>query len=203
MHTVGSASPWLFRYDYSRLIDFCLWVLEKDGLQVSPFDAHLPGDNSLRQAGLQASEWLEWLKEVVNLHEQQRQVVLQKHMLGGQGSLPSEILMASDPPSIWRGNAQVKQHLQELWTQYQPVSSTRRKWLRALTTQIRSAGQQLWHDLQLYQTRLPALMVYFVEYPQQVLLPIPPISIIMTVVNGSMSGEDFRRQILQTVKNGL
>lgn len=198
MQTTGSESSWLFRYDYSPMIDFCFWILEKDGLKVPPFNAHLSGDDTLRQVGLQASSWVEWLKEVVNAHEHQRQA-----LQSNQGLLPQGMQIMSDPSSVWRGNAAVKHRLQELWTQYQPLMSSRRKWLRPLTTQIRTTGQQLWHDLQPYHTKIPSLTIFFVEYPQQVILPVPPVSIIMTVVNGSMNNEDFYQQITQTVRTSL
>ncbi|GAQ00062.1 hypothetical protein [Leptolyngbya sp. NIES-2104] len=39
------------------VIDFCVWVLEKDGLQVPPFDRHPDGDGSLSSRGLMAEAW--------------------------------------------------------------------------------------------------------------------------------------------------
>ena len=38
-------------------IDFCVWVLEKDGLRVAPFDQHPDGDGSLRSRGMTAEAW--------------------------------------------------------------------------------------------------------------------------------------------------
>lgn len=51
-------------------IDFCVWVLEQDGLRVSPFDQHPDGDGSLRARGMTAETWLDWTKKTALLLDQ-------------------------------------------------------------------------------------------------------------------------------------
>lgn len=46
------------------MVDFCVWVLEIDGLKVAPFDQHPDGDGSLRAAGLTAHDWQSWLRQI-------------------------------------------------------------------------------------------------------------------------------------------
>lgn len=46
------------------MVDFCVWVLEVDGLKVAPFDQHADGDCSLRTAGLTAQDWQAWLRRI-------------------------------------------------------------------------------------------------------------------------------------------
>jgi len=51
-------------------IDFCVWVLEQDGLQVPPFDCHPDGDGSLRTRGMTAETWLDWTRKTALLLDQ-------------------------------------------------------------------------------------------------------------------------------------
>jgi hypothetical protein len=202
MHLKETEIPWLLHYNFDSMIDFCLWALTKDGMHVPPFDAHSPGDRSLNSAGMQAQEWLEWLVGVVHFQQQQKQVTSQpsQNLIGIAHPAMS---VTFEPSDIWRGNPRVKLRLHELWELYQPLMSSRKKWMRSLAAQLRSAGQQLWHDLQPYHTHIPSLTVYFVAYPKQIALPVPPTSIIMTIADGSMDGEKFRQQVLQIVEKSL
>ena len=51
-------------------VDFCIWVLEVDGLQVPEFDKHHPGNGVLRASGMDAESWQFWVKRVVLLSDQ-------------------------------------------------------------------------------------------------------------------------------------
>lgn len=53
-------------------IDFCVWVLEQDGLRVPPFDQHPDGDGSLRSRGMTAEAWRAWIKRTALLIDQRR-----------------------------------------------------------------------------------------------------------------------------------
>jgi hypothetical protein len=197
MHINNVEHPWLLRYDFDSMIDFCLWALTRDGMHISPFTAHPPGDRSLSLRGMQAQEWLEWIMSIVRLREQQEKVTPPSLQRG-----PSYPQLPSDPSDLWRGNSEVKQHLHELWEEYRPLSSSRRKWLPSLARNLTltDTNRQLWNDLQPYHTRIPSLTIYFVAYPQQVALSVAPASIIVTVVNSSVDSESFRQQILKTVE---
>lgn len=61
--------PSLFEVTYGTndAIDFCIWVLEQDGLQVPPFDQHLEGDGTLRSLLLSATDWQQWVTKVAVL----------------------------------------------------------------------------------------------------------------------------------------
>ncbi len=58
-------SPWSLHADLPPGINFCIWVLQRDGLAVPPFDRHPPGDGSLQALGLNAGLWLSWFTETV------------------------------------------------------------------------------------------------------------------------------------------
>lgn len=61
--------PPLFEVTYGTndAIDFCIWVLEQDGLQVPPFDQHPEGDRALRSLLLSATDWQQWVTKVAVL----------------------------------------------------------------------------------------------------------------------------------------
>lgn len=54
-------------YGTNNAIDFCIWVLEQDGLQVPPFDQHPNGDGTLRALGMSATDWQQWVTKVAVL----------------------------------------------------------------------------------------------------------------------------------------
>ncbi|MDV3347973.1 hypothetical protein D0962_33950 [Leptolyngbyaceae cyanobacterium CCMR0082] len=53
----------------SPAVDFCIWVLEIDGLNVAPFDKHSDGNGSLRETGMTCHSWQSWLNEIVVLRD--------------------------------------------------------------------------------------------------------------------------------------
>jgi len=65
MINLGTKKPWCFNNGNNPNIDFCIWVLEKDGLRVSPFDVHPLGNGELQKAGMDAISWQNWLVKVV------------------------------------------------------------------------------------------------------------------------------------------
>jgi len=64
--------PFFLTLGMGSAIDFCVWVLEKDGLRVSPFDQHPDGDHSLRSRGLTAEAWQGWIMRTALLCDQRR-----------------------------------------------------------------------------------------------------------------------------------
>ena len=58
---------WALHLGFSSTVDFCVWVLERDGLQVHPFDRHPDGNRELREIGMTVELWQSWLKKIVLL----------------------------------------------------------------------------------------------------------------------------------------
>jgi hypothetical protein len=54
-------------YETNDAINFCIWVLEQDGLQVPPFDQHPDGDGTLRSLLLSATDWQQWVTKIAVL----------------------------------------------------------------------------------------------------------------------------------------
>jgi len=200
MHQVGTENSWSFSHSFEMTVDFCVWVLEKDGLQVPPFDAHPEGDGTLRSVGLQAQEWRSWIAQVVQLQYRECQV-LSRELKVGVDPTPFFLAGAHNPPTSWSGNVGVGKHLDELWKQYKPLSNMRREWVPSLAKQWVPVMHQLWNDLQPYHACFPALTIYLVKYPQQVEYIIPPISVILTIVDDLPDGETFRLQVLHVAES--
>ncbi len=185
-------------------VDFCIWVLEVDGLRVPPFDSHADGDGSLRTAGLDASEWQSWLIRIVNLQDEQRQRLQQgskEDPLQTHKDLPKRLIAeAHHPAAAWQGNAAVGNRLATLWDQYGPLSNDRRSWEYKLTRQLHKAEsgakKRLYDELQPYASRIPTLTIHFVHYSQPLDYLVPPVSVIMTIQEGQPDAAEFRTRIL-------
>jgi hypothetical protein len=181
------------------MVDFCIWVLEVDGLHVPPFDQHPEGDGSLRAAGLDAEAWQSWLTRVVNLqYEQQR---TRKGPLNQQVDWQSVLTSeAYNPPRAWIGTATVGNRLAELWTQYGPLSNERNKAEARLARKRQQVEtdrrMNLWRDLSPYHSRIPTLIVHMVQYEQPINYLVPPVSVVMTYAGGQPGAAEFRERLL-------
>jgi hypothetical protein len=66
MRLLHSRNAWHYRQGSDPAVDFCLWVLQVDGLHVPPFDQHPDGDGSLRALGLTEDSWQTWFLRVLD-----------------------------------------------------------------------------------------------------------------------------------------
>ena len=57
------------RIGSSHYIEFALWILVQDGLQVSPFDKHTGGHKVLQSLGMTPIHWNDWLRRLVIKHD--------------------------------------------------------------------------------------------------------------------------------------
>jgi hypothetical protein len=62
---ISTVQPWSLNSGFNPNVGFCVWVLQVDGLQVSPFHHHLNGSQILQQVGLNAQTWFAWLTQIV------------------------------------------------------------------------------------------------------------------------------------------
>ncbi len=199
MRLLHSRSSWTFSGGFDMMVDFCIWVLEVDGLHVPPFDQHPEGDGSLRAAGLDAQGWQSWLMRVVNLqYEQQR---TRKGPLNQQADWQSVLISeAYNPPRAWIGTATVGNRLAELWNQYGPLSNERNKAEARLARKRQQVEtdrhMNLWRDLSPYHSRIPTLVIHMVHYEKPINYLIPPVSVIMTYADGQPDAVEFRERIL-------
>jgi hypothetical protein len=92
-NTGGQDCQWSLEVGFDLNSDFCVWVLEEDGMRVSPFNSHVGGTNSLRSVGMREVDWQSWFSKVVLL--QDSRLLLgdpqrQQHALSQPFSSPTE-----------------------------------------------------------------------------------------------------------------
>jgi hypothetical protein len=170
MNTPGYT--WSVSLGPNPYLDFCVWVLERDGLRVAPFDRHDDGDGSLRAAGMTAAAWRAWLGRVdAAEREFNRQ-------LGGDTWPPRP-----KPAALWEGVAAVSDHVAELAAEYDDLFNERKDASMHLERTHRADGDRsFWHALVRFDQLLPPLKVAFVAYPAPARLVIPPATIVLAAV---------------------
>jgi hypothetical protein len=67
--TINPEVDWRIDHGFNNSVDFCIWVLEIDGLRVPPFDQHPEGNRILQNVGVNADSWRQWLSTVVALQD--------------------------------------------------------------------------------------------------------------------------------------
>lgn len=208
MHLLHSRNSWSYRIDFDIMVDFCIWILQVDGLHIPPFDQHPDGDGSLRAAGLTGEDWQAWLLQALHQQDEFKQS-LQQHVPGGDPLHPLKDLSSRRlpepryPPSAWSGRDAVRERLVELWEQYGPVSNQRKRqepaFARALRKEEHQSGKRLYDELRPYHTRIPPLSIYLVAYEQPLDYLVPPAALLMTLQEGQPEPEEFRERVLAAV----
>ena len=171
MHPLGYT--WNVSIGPNPWIDFCVWVLERDGLRVAPFDRHVDGDGSLRAAGMTPEAWQAWLGRVnAAVREFSRR-------LGGDDWPPWP-----EPVALWQEAPAVGVRLAELETEYEDVENDRKDASKHLWWPQDGPYQDepSWEALAPFDTRLPPLTVYYVAYPGPARLVGPPATIRLAAV---------------------
>lgn len=94
MHLLHSRNSWHYRQGSDPTVNFCLWVLQVDGLYVPPFDEHPDGDGSLRALGLTTDDWQTWFLRVLDPTQREHDVeqLRQLHL--------AEYLKISNEPDV-------------------------------------------------------------------------------------------------------
>ncbi len=190
MFSLKTADRWSCGYSFSMQIDFCIWVLESDGLHVSPFDLHQDGDGKLRARGLDAVSWRSWVKNIVSLEQETRIAEL-------QGRDADEFFFKfTHPSSVWQGEPAIEDLLTELWLRYLSVSGLREEHAN-FTKSLNGLEEanvlgKVWRDLKPYHKRISGIHIYLVDYSWAVQDILPPTSAIQGV------GIDFNASTFRT-----
>src|SRR5256885_2160915 len=138
---------WTFSIGGDPDINFCVWVLLRDGLRVHPFDAHQDGDRGLRAVGLTEANWREWFESTVSRathwqdsrradptairSEDDERIDLSELMYGDEPPTPDEIseareaLLARTAAGRWPSQDQVRVELLRRWPPYMRNSRER------------------------------------------------------------------------------
>jgi hypothetical protein len=195
MFQQGTGNTWHWSCDVNPGVNFCVWVLQADGLRIPPFDRHPDGDGSLRAVGLTAATWRSWLAGVLKCRRQ----------LSASPFPPPPGLVESvvAPASVWGGDPAIGARLAELWPGYaaQADAWKRHYALEADPTRLTPAAhRRLWRDLAPYRGRLPPLSFFLVEYPQVVLDVLPPDAALIGTGGGRLDPSAYAAAVLRTAE---
>ena len=199
MFLVGLSDRWSWEEDAFSPVAFCVRALVQDGLRVPPFDRHADGDGGLRALGLDASVWLEWLTAVLRQWQTLAEVARALAADGDREQLHATAMSAGEvlrvPGSFCPGSDELLDRLNELWVAWAPSGEAWRSRMSDIGSRIGSGRQQraLWKALLPYHDRLATLSVFLVDYPEPVVMPLPPTSCLIAPVDGP---EAYGRQVI-------
>ncbi|GCE21494.1 hypothetical protein [Dictyobacter kobayashii] len=177
MHFV-STTRWTLNWSFDPTVDFCLWLLEHDGLQVPPFTAHPITTSSVPEGQLTADEWKNWLVAVVN--------ALDTIFEAGPAR--------RWPPQIWQGNAAEGERLAQLWQKsYPSVQSAREQ-----RSTKRHGIQGLYEELEPYRGYIPnQLRIELIDYPVPISWLCTPTTLLLSTAYNSLSDAEIKALICQ------
>lgn len=195
----GSSDHWYWSEDAFPPVSFCVRALVLDGLAVPPFNRHADGDGALRQLGLDAEVWREWVASVLRQH-----ATIGEHgrALGtpdARGPLRERARAAAEvlrlPGSFCPGPVELREHLDDLFTDYAPAGEDWKRRMSGVPRLHGSPRQQraLWKALTRFHDRPAPLSVFLVEYTEPVVMPLPPAT---CLIAPEQDPEGYGRQMI-------
>jgi hypothetical protein len=187
-----SGRSWHYSFGFRPDLDFCFWVLERDGLQVPPFDRHPDGDGSLRAAGLDAALWWVWIERTLAAHEDRREYL----KAVARQEVDREPPRSLGPAALWNGAPAVGQRLMALAEEFDEISNERAAIKLGLVETHNACDAQLWRDLAPYRRTLPPVQIAAIGYPGPVPAVVPPDTILLAVGNWAPTPAELTAAIL-------
>jgi hypothetical protein len=230
MRLLHSRNSWSYSQGSHPTVDFCLWVLEVDGLHVPPFDQHPDGDGSLRALGLTEDSWQTWFLRVLDPVQRKRdeEELRQLHMaeylkVSGEPDMEhltrrmqaEQLKISTEPPlpppskmypfqASWKGSVAIKNKLIELEEQFVQADEQRNRWRkeveRALHLAERKAATRLYDELKPYHNRIPPLNICFVAYESPLDYLVTPATLLITAQEGQPGPQEFRERVIAAVE---
>lgn len=192
---LGSSDQWHWSSDTFPPVAFCVRALVLDGLRVPPFNRHPDGDGRLRDLGLDAETWGEWLGAVLGQHATIDELARTPGTPASRGPMLAAAEVLRTPGSFCPGPVELQRRLDELFVDYGPSGEA---WKRRMSDspRLHGSGRQqraLWNGLVPFHDRLATLMVFIVEYVEPVMMPLPPNT---CLIAPGADPEEFGRQVL-------
>jgi hypothetical protein len=190
----------------SLAVGFAIWVLQRDGLRVPPFDVHADGDGQLRSIGLDGPTWSTWVAEIVTAELGLGQAVLAHHFATISDDARRKITRMQErasPIECWGGSSQIGNALEGLWDAYHPIGEA---WARTLTSVARNSRistaqeRRLQHQLEQLGGVLPTLHIYLADYVDVVALALPPASCVVGVGPRDAEGRKFVDEVTRAAR---
>lgn len=222
MFVVGGDS-WTVGTGHDPAADFCVWVLERDGLRAPPFDRHPGGDGRLRAAGMDADSWRAWLAAAVAARRERGRLMA--------ASWPPEFdaLRRLEPEAVWPGNAAVGALLRQLapvyWREFHndrsdaalagtPAGAARDRAIAGAMERLREADdggagpvgtgpprepldRTLWDALLPFRDAIPgSLGIALVAYPGPLRLALPPSTLVLGALGWRPDRAAYVREVV-------
>lgn len=189
-------NTWSWTVTFKLTIDFAIWVLEQDGLQVPPFTKYPKelGNGKLQSKGLTADKWLHWLH---NLVEGNLEGELATKLATQERNLPE-----LQPYKYFQGSQEIQDELENLWKLYLPLSNARRYSETHLQSQISDTPlslRKLWNAANDAAGDLPPLEIILIGYPIYVEYVIAPSAVILATGGNRLLNEDFQDFLLRVI----
>lgn len=157
--------------------------------------------------------------------EEFRQTLLTSLRQINMDLLPAFAAQPFLPFDFWNGNPDVSKRLGELWEEYTHTQNqrdvharkSRQEHLNGEWELVSPPGDphprhvrktpegevqifDLWRALEPYQARLDGLIIYYMGYPQQIDYLVPPLSVVMTLVDGKLDYKDIIPRAMQAAE---
>ncbi|MCC7021606.1 MAG: hypothetical protein IT338_02195 [Thermomicrobiales bacterium] len=184
-------AAWSFSLGTDPDVDFCVWVLQRDGLRVPPFDRHPDGDGTLRAAGLPPALWEAWFHRNIAAIDERRALLV----AGRRQPTDFARLRALQPSALWSGDPAAGQRLATLADIYEDVMNERKEPGGVAELTLRDDAH-LWDALAPYRRRLPPLRILFLDYPGPLRLVVPPRTIVIGVADWQPDREALSSEVL-------
>jgi len=185
----------LVRLHHALPIDFCVWILQRDGLQVAPYLRHAATVGPLQRVGLSAARWRDWFDAVI-AHQHQFDTALQQ----AAQPLDAALFDQLNPSGILAGQGDLPAMLDALWHTYiqQGDMHQQAKRQRAAGYQpaLRNILQQL-HDL--HPPSGTSITLYAVTYPADTLHLHPPTSLVVSLQDDTVGSTVAHAQLLHSI----
>ncbi|HLO89436.1 MAG TPA: hypothetical protein VK203_31115 [Nostocaceae cyanobacterium] len=156
-----SKQSWSYDAYFNPHIDFCVWVLKKDGIRFAPFNQHPEGDGKLRDAGLKPEAWFTWFNKVVATQNPillspknvtEYQAMIERNLISLREAKAHINLKIDEASERARLESQMHQHVQ----QYQLAANQAAPFLKNSepptvwqgSATIKTLLWELWHDYQ-------------------------------------------------------
>jgi hypothetical protein len=197
-----SSDRWYWSADVFLPLAFCVWVLGRDGLVVPPFDQHPDGDHGLQERGLDPQSWREWVTALIaaraRMHELARATFADPGSPSDRHALAVLGEALHRPSVACPGSDELRTHLDDLWADYEPAGNA---WKRAMTIGRGPLGGAavggLWQALLPFHQRLETLEVFLVDYVRPAVMPLPPVTCLISTGADEPREQVFARMVLQ------
>jgi hypothetical protein len=176
-----AVDTWRVHYGFNAMVDFCVWVLETDGLCLAPFDRHTQGSSLLRAMGVDPEHWRAWLHAIVGAQTERADLAGSLSRSSQYPSLAAQSVARAprrfNPPALWPGHPNVRPWLEELWEQYGPIALERRGEVAMVECSL--VERWLQEALSDLDDRPEQLHIHLVRYPALLAYPVPPDAVIV------------------------